>query len=184
MISEISEISAQRERDFALHSTQAKLIIQGFFCRWAYLIMNLCKRGRLICWILRYCNAAAPSCVLWKHGCTHFPGFILRNIPNKLGFWNDVSKNIQIYRSILVLIIFMLAKVGVLYVGIWKSTYRNISYIFAFFFIYKQLVNQRQSKKISLSNSFKFFFLFSKEYCRRFFFLSFFTGCENSHYRG
>ena len=70
-------------------------------------MMNLCKRGGLIRWILRYCNAATPSCVLWKDGCTHFPGFILKIIPNKLGFWNDISKNIQIYRSILVLIIFM-----------------------------------------------------------------------------
>ena len=70
-------------------------------------MMNLCKRGGLIRWILRYCNAATPSCVLWKDGCTHFPGFILKIIPNKLGFWNGISKNIQIYRSILVLIIFM-----------------------------------------------------------------------------
>ena len=127
------EISKQRERDFILHSTQAKLTCQGFFCRWAYLLMDLCKRGGLIRWILRYCNAATTSCILWKHGSTHFPDFTLRSINQKLGFRYDLSKTTQIYRSILVLVIFMRAKVGVLSGGIWKGTYRKTSYIFASF---------------------------------------------------
>ena len=150
-------ISVQCKRDFILHSTQAKLINQGVFLqiglpndelmqkRWTYSLgftVLKCRNAQLL---------------LWKHGCTHFPGFILRNIPNKFGFWNDVSKNIQIHRSILVLIIFMRAKVCVLYVGIWKGTYRNISYIFAFFSFISN--SQRQGKKISLSHSFIIFLL-------------------------
>ena len=125
-------------------------------------MMNLCKGGGLIRWILWYCNSATPSCVLWKHGCTHFCGFILRNIPNKLGFSNDVSKNSQIYSTILVIIIFMREKVVVLSVGIWKGMYGNILYTFAFYHF--TVISQRKDKKISLSHSFIIFlFLFVNE---------------------
>ena len=102
-------------------------------------MMDLRKRSRLICWILYY-NVATPSCVLWKHRCTHFPIFMLKNIPKKLGFWNDVSKNTQIYRSILVLIIFVCAKVGVLSGGYMEGHVQKYFIHIWIFSIYKLLV--------------------------------------------